>query len=82
MNSHYFESPEHAVIVVNQLLEARDWNILANYYLLMIRDQNEKNSRRDAFFSRRTLMAHKIPWGFGSTSIPFLRAFFSKVKKN
>ena len=75
MDSHYFQSPENAVLVVNQLLEARDWNKLANYYLLDDLGPKREELKSGRFFFREDSTGPQDPMGFWKYLHPFPPGF-------
>ena len=74
-DEYYFESPENAVIVVNQLLEARDWNTLANYYLLDESGPELEELKSGRFFFTEDSSAPQDPMGFWKYLHPFPPGF-------
>ena len=74
-SNHYFKSPEDAVVIVNQLLEKRDWSTLANYYLLDESGPKLEELKSGGFFFTEDSSASQDPMGFWQYLHPFPPGF-------
>lgn len=75
MNTHYFESPTYAVIVVNQLLEKRAWSTLAKYYHLDASGPKLEELTSGRFFYTTESSGPQDPMGFWKYRHPFPPGF-------
>ena len=75
MDKHYFESPENAVIVANHFLEKRDWNTLADYYLLDESGPKREELKSGRFFFTEEPSGPQDPMGFWKYLHPFPPGF-------
>jgi hypothetical protein len=75
MDKNYFESPEDAVGIVNQLLNKRDWNTLSNYYLLSESGPKLEDLKSGRFFFTKDSSGPQDPMGFWKYLHPFPPGF-------